>query len=132
MNVKIWVKVIRCTPSDGGHETWSVRYITLTDEQTDSGLCLLSLDWSIIASLLPLFPQLQQLQILCASNYTKNSFHILRDRVRQAVNNHPVVRLNYNPGLPDGRFLEPKLFNLSEEITQTSVVWTELCCFALH
>lgn len=34
----------------------------------------------------------------------------LRDQVMGAVNNHPAITIEYDPDMPDGRFLEPTLF----------------------
>ncbi|EKM60400.1 uncharacterized protein PHACADRAFT_189534 [Phanerochaete carnosa HHB-10118-sp] len=116
----ISVQVIKSAPPAGGNETWSVCQIVLADStrhRSKPHSYLLSRDWSKISSLLPEFLQLQQLQVLCGENYPEEDFRALSDKVVGGMNNRtrPLVMLQHDPGLPDGRYLQPALFDLTEK-----------------
>ncbi|EKM53008.1 uncharacterized protein PHACADRAFT_259181 [Phanerochaete carnosa HHB-10118-sp] len=111
----ILVQVARSAPSDNSNETWSVRRIALADTEDDkSPPYFQSLNWPAITSLLPCYPRLEHFQVLCGEEHAAEDFRVLSDKVMEAVNHHRAVTIEHGPELPDGRFLEPMLFGLTE------------------
>ncbi|EKM53035.1 uncharacterized protein PHACADRAFT_210776 [Phanerochaete carnosa HHB-10118-sp] len=121
LSIKRWnvanilCQVVKSAPFDGSDGTWSVHRIALADG-IDSGRSrpyLQSRDLSIVSSFLPTHPQLE-LQILCGGGFSVEEFRTLSEKVMEAVNSHPAVSTKHNSKLPDGRFLEPTLFDVTQ------------------
>ncbi|EKM58623.1 uncharacterized protein PHACADRAFT_89734 [Phanerochaete carnosa HHB-10118-sp] len=117
----ISVQIVRAgtTPSSNGagNETWSVSDIALADSGDELQFDYFyhdSCDWSAVTSLLPVLPRLHQFQVLCGKGYSEAHFHALSAKVMEAVNIHPTVTVQYDPSMPDGRFLQPTFFDLDE------------------
>ncbi|EKM61738.1 uncharacterized protein PHACADRAFT_248537 [Phanerochaete carnosa HHB-10118-sp] len=115
----ISVRVVKSALAAGANEAWSVRQIVLAD--SDKRYLNLhqyfhSRDWSALASLPPAFPKLQQFQVLCGEMYSEEDFRALSDKVAEAMNNHthPPATLQHDRDLPDVRYLQPALFDLTE------------------
>lgn len=114
------VQVAISPPSANGDEAWSVRRIILADSaepDDELHLHLYSRDWPAIVSVLRAFPLLQGFQVLYGGARSKDDFCALSGMIAGAVNGraHPPVTLQHGPDMPDGRFLQPALFDLTDK-----------------
>ncbi|EKM48562.1 uncharacterized protein PHACADRAFT_202660 [Phanerochaete carnosa HHB-10118-sp] len=92
----ISVQVVKSAPAANNNQAWSVRQIVLAyGPHKNSHAYFYSRDWSMIASLLLAFSQLQQFQVLCGRNCSEKDFRLLSDKIAGAVNNG--VRLLVTP-----------------------------------
>ncbi|EKM61725.1 uncharacterized protein PHACADRAFT_248502, partial [Phanerochaete carnosa HHB-10118-sp] len=118
-NPHVSVQVVKSAPYAGGNEAWFVRQIVLADCESismESHPYLHTRDWSMVTSLLYAFPRLERFQVLCGEKHSKEDFCMFSDRVVGGLNSHTkrLVTLQYDPDLPDGRYLQPALFDLTE------------------